>query len=197
MFRTMKKIAIFASGSGTNAENIIKYFRKAEQNVNFIILSNNPKAKVLERAKQLEVQSFSFDKKDLYENGRVLEILQNFNPDLIVLAGFLWLIPDNLIKSYSNRIINIHPALLPKYGGKGMYGDKVHQAVLQNKEQFSGITIHYINNEYDEGMIIFQSQCPVNEDDTVETLAKKIHELEYKYYPQVIENLLKKIDYAS
>ena len=197
MFKTMKKIAIFASGSGTNAENIIKYFRKAEQNVDFIILSNNPKAKVLERAKQLEVQSFTFDKKDLYENGRVLEILQNFDPDLIVLAGFLWLIPDDLIKSYPNRIINIHPALLPKYGGKGMYGDKVHQAVLQNKEQFSGITIHYINNEYDKGMIIFQSQCPVNEDDTVETLAKKIHELEYKYYPQVIENLLKKLDYAS
>lgn len=193
----MKKIAIFASGSGTNAKNIIKYFRKAEQSVDFIILTNNANAKVLDRAKQLDVQSFTFNRKDLYENGKVLEILKNFAPDLIVLAGFLWLIPDDLIKNFPNRIINIHPALLPKYGGKGMYGDKVHRAVLQNKEPFSGITIHYINNEYDKGTIIFQSQCPVNEDDTVETLAKKIHELEYKYYPQVIENLLKKLDYAS
>ena len=186
----MKKIAIFASGSGTNAENIVEYLREKQIAVPAMILSNNPKAKVLQRAERLQVPYTVFTRKDFYETDHVLNNLLDHQIDLIVLAGFLWLIPEKIIRAFPNRIINIHPALLPKYGGKGMYGDKVHRAVIENGEKESGISIHYVNEKYDEGQIIFQSRCPVEKDDTPESLAAKVHALEYKYYPEVVEKLL-------
>ena len=186
----MKKIAIFASGSGTNAENISNYF-SAHQNIKIqLILSNQKNAFVIERAKKLNIKSVVFNRDDLYKNNSVINILQDNNIDLIVLAGFLWLIPNKLIIAFQNKIINIHPALLPKYGGKGMYGDKVHKTVIENKEQESGITIHLVNEKYDEGKIIKQAKCKVENNDTANSLAQKIHKLEYKYYPTVIENFL-------
>jgi len=191
-FEIMNKIAIFASGSGSNAENIVLYFRNKNIDIDFIFLTNNKNAFVLERAKKLNIKSYLFNKKELKE-GIVNKILENFNPDLIVLAGFLLLVPESIISKYPNKIINIHPALLPKYGGKGMYGNNVHKAVLENKEKISGITIHYVNNEYDKGNIIFQKECPINDEDNVETLANKVHKLEYDYFPQTIEKLLNKI----
>ena len=186
----MKKIAIFASGSGTNAENIVEYLRGKQIAIPAMILSNNPKAKVLQRAERLQVPYTVFTRKDFYETDHVLNNLLDHQIDLIVLAGFLWLIPEKIIRAFPNRIINIHPALLPKYGGKGMYGDKVHRAVIENGEKESGISIHYVNEKYDEGQIIFQSRCPVEKDDTPESLAAKVHALEYKYYPEVVEGLL-------
>ena len=186
----MKKIAIFASGSGTNAENISNYF-STNQNIEIqLILTNKKSAYVVERAKKLNIKTVVFNRDDLYKNNFVINILQKNNIDLIVLAGFLWLIPNNLINAYSNKIINIHPALLPKYGGKGMYGDKVHKAVIENNEQESGITIHLVNEKYDEGKIIEQVKCKVEIIDTADTLAQKIHKLEYKYFPKVIEDFL-------
>lgn len=182
-------IAIFASGSGTNAENIANYFKNHNSINVSLILTNNPKAYVIERAKKLHIPYVIFRKSDLY-NGKVLRILKENNIHFIVLAGFLLLIPKEIIKEYPNKIVNIHPALLPKYGGKGMYGDNVHKAVLENKEKVSGITIHYVNEKYDEGQIIFQAECQVSDNDTVETLAQKIHQLEYKFYPQIIENVI-------
>lgn len=187
----MKKVAIFASGSGSNAENIISHFKKKHIDVEFTILTNNPNAFVIERAKKLNIKYYTFTKEELY-NGIVKNILSDFNPDLIVLSGFLLLIPENIISNYS-KIINIHPALLPKYGGKGMYGNNVHKAVLENKEKKSGITIHYVNNEYDKGNIIFQKECKVTPSDTIDTLAQKVHKLEYEHFPIVIENILNKI----
>lgn len=192
----MKKVAIFASGSGSNAENIINYFRKKQViDIKFTILTNNPKAYVIERAKKLNIKYYTFTKEELY-NGVVKNILFHINPDLIVLAGFLLLFPENIISDYPN-IINIHPALLPKYGGKGMFGNNVHKAVIENKEKISGITIHYVNNEYDKGNIILQKECKVEQNDTIDTLAQKIHKLEYKYFPLVIETILNKTKNAS
>lgn len=187
----MKKIIIFASGSGSNAERIATFFKDDKNTQVSLILSNNPKAGVLERAKRLQIPSIVFDRQAFYNSEIVLDIIQSQNPDLIILAGFLWKFPENIIKNFPNKIINIHPSLLPKYGGKGMYGDFVHQSVIENKETESGITIHYVNENYDEGTIIFQTQTEVSVNDTPETLAEKIHRLEYEHFPKVIASLLK------
>jgi len=186
----ISKIAIFASGSGTNAENIIKYFKNYSLVEISIVLSNKKDALVLKRAKNLNTETIAFNKKQFNETNEIVDLLINKKIDLIVLAGFLWLIPDNLIQQFPNKIINIHPALLPKYGGKGMYGKFVHESVLKNKEKESGITIHYVNSKYDEGKIVFQSKVIIEPNDNAGSLAKKIHQLEYKYYPKVIEGLL-------
>jgi phosphoribosylglycinamide formyltransferase-1 len=184
----MKKIAIFASGSGSNAENIVRYFR-GKENLNVeCIYSNKVDAYVLERAKKLNIPSKVFFKDDFYSSDLILTDLKEKGIDLIVLAGFLWLIPKNLTDHFT--IINIHPALLPKYGGKGMYGQKVHEAVVANGDKISGITIHYVNEKYDEGQIIFQATCKVLPGDTANDVAEKVHQLEYEYFPRVIENLL-------
>ncbi len=187
----MKNIAIFASGKGTNAEHISKYFAGEPGISVAIILTNNPKAFVLERAKRLGIPTLVFDRNAFYKTKEVLQVLLDKHIDLIVLAGFLWLVPGNLIDAFRGKIINIHPALLPKYGGKGMYGNRVHQAVIDNGERYSGITIHYVDEKYDEGRVVFQKEIPVLEDDTPDTLAARIHKLEYEFYPRVIENLLK------
>jgi len=186
----MKEIAILASGNGSNAQAIINYF-KQNKNVNLgLIASNNARAFVLERAKDENIPCFSFNKNDFFDTDKVLFQLLQAKIDLIVLAGFLWKIPQNLLQHFPNKIINIHPALLPKYGGKGMYGMKVHQEVIKNEELESGITIHYVNENYDEGQIIFSAKCPVARHDTPEMLASKIHTLEHLYYPKTIERLL-------
>jgi len=189
----MRNIAIFASGSGTNAENIIKYFSNSKSAVVSLVLSNLREAYVLKRAASLNVRSVFFDRKDLYEKEKVARYLAMYKIDFIVLAGFLWLIPENILNIYEKRVINIHPALLPKHGGKGMYGEIVHEAVIAKHEKESGITIHYVNNRYDEGDIIFQARCPVTREDTPDTLALKVHALEYKHFPEVIEKLVLKL----
>src|SRR6056297_781380 len=187
----MKKIAVLASGSGTNAENLINFFKENKKIEISYIFSNNKNAYVIQRAKNHGIKHYIFSRTEFYNTTNILQILQNNNIDFIVLAGFLWLIPDYLIKSYPDRIINIHPALLPKYGGKGMYGMNVHKAVIENGEKESGISIHYVNEKYDEGNIIYKAKCPVDPDETPESLASKIHKLEYEYYPKVIDSLLK------
>lgn len=187
----MVNIAIFASGSGSNAENIITYFKKNKQVSVKLLLTNNANAFVVERAKKLGISYKIFDKNDFCHTNNVLNILKDNKIDFVVLAGFLWLVPQSLIEAYPNKIVNIHPALLPAYGGKGMFGDHVHRAVVENKEKESGITIHYVSKEYDKGDIIFQAKCVVNPTDTPDMIATKVHELEYLYYPQVIERLLK------
>ncbi|MBW1298892.1 phosphoribosylglycinamide formyltransferase [Aquimarina litoralis] len=186
----MKRIIIFASGSGTNAENIIKYFQKRKNAVVTHVFSNNLRAKVLKRAHDLNVQALHFDKESFYDSNEVLNVLKDAEPDIIVLAGFLWIFPKKIIDVFPDKVINIHPALLPKYGGKGMYGNHVHEAVIRNKEKESGITIHFVNEHYDEGGIIFQTETTINENDSAEDLAKAIHTLEYKYFPVVIEKVL-------
>ena len=186
----MKRIVIFASGSGTNAENIIKYFQKSTVATVVHVLSNKKDAKVHDRCKRLNINSIYIDKKDFIHTDRVLELLQK-EADFIILAGFLWRIPQKIINAFSQKIINIHPALLPKYGGKGMYGMHVHNAVVANKEKETGITIHYVNENYDEGAIIFQKKVNVSPSDTAKQVAEKIHQIEMKHFPRVIENLLK------
>ena len=186
----MKNIAILASGSGTNAENIIKYFSNRMSAKVTFVLSNKREALVLKRSTALNVESAFFDRNDFYASPKVLEMIVSRNIDFIVLAGFLWLVPENILKAYKGRIINIHPALLPSYGGRGMYGEKVHSAVIANRDKESGITIHYVNEKYDEGDIIFQARCNIETTDTPETLAKKIHSLEYRHFPVVIEELI-------
>ena len=181
-------IAIFASGSGSNAENIVRYFRGKH---GFLILSNNRDAYVLERARKLGVPTAVFTRRELNETDNVLQILQENKIDFVVLAGFLLKIPLNLIAAYPNKIVNIHPALLPKYGGKGMYGHHVHEAVVANGETESGISIHYVNEHYDEGSIIFQAKCAVLPTDTPEDVAGKVHRLEYEYFPQIIEKVIR------
>ncbi|MCX2678857.1 phosphoribosylglycinamide formyltransferase [Galbibacter sp. EGI 63066] len=185
----MKNIVIFASGSGTNAENIIKYFEQTVSASVTTVLSNKRDAKVLDRANTHNKSAFYFNKTAFF-NGQVLQLLDALKPDLIVLAGFLWKVPSAIINSFPDKIINIHPALLPKYGGKGMYGMRIHEAVVNNKETESGITIHYVNEQYDEGNIIFQEKIAVTPSDTPEDIAAKIHELEYTHFPKVIEKLL-------
>jgi len=188
----MKNIAIFASGSGTNAENICEYF-KDNTFINIsLILTNNSYAGVIERAKNYNIDTFIFNREMFYMSDEINKLLESRNIDLVVLAGFLWLVPENLIRSYPNKIINIHPALLPKYGGKGMYGMNVHNAVIANKEAQSGISIHLVNEEYDDGQIIFQAKCEISPNDTPDTLAKKIHSLEYKHFPTVINTFISK-----
>jgi phosphoribosylglycinamide formyltransferase 1 len=185
----MNKIVIFASGSGTNAENIIKYFQNHPIATVVAVFTNNPTAKVIERANKFQIPTEIFSNTELNES-IVLQKISNYTPDLIVLAGFLLKIPEKIIVSYPNKIINIHPALLPKYGGKGMYGMHVHQAIVDNKEKETGITIHYVNENYDEGNIIFQKKVTVLVSDTPEVVAAKIHELEQLYFPSVIDDLL-------
>ena len=186
----MKHLAVFASGSGTNAENIIRYFQNHEAARVSMVLCNDPDAGVVKRVDDLDVDLVIFDRDEFYNSFFVIDLLKYRNIDLVVLAGFLWLIPPSFINEFSGRIINIHPALLPSYGGKGMYGSNVHRAVLESGDSESGISIHYVNEEYDRGEIIFQARCPVNQDDTPGSLAARIHELEYLHYPRVIENLL-------
>lgn len=187
-----KKIVVFASGSGTNAENIIKYFQKQPNASVVAAFSNKRSAKVLKRAHDLNVKALHFDRDALYNSYDVLHILEDINPDLIVLAGFMWIFPEDILKRFPNKIVNIHPALLPKYGGKGMYGMHVHEAIIQNKEKESGISIHYVNENYDEGEIIFQAKTDISEEDTPESLAEKIHKLEYKHFPEILQQLLQK-----
>jgi phosphoribosylglycinamide formyltransferase 1 len=186
----MKNIAIFASGSGTNAENIVNYFSNKNSAKVVLILSNRQNAYVLTRAAKLNIPAAFFDRHDFYESATVEGLLDSHKIDFIVLAGFLWLVPTGILRKYSGRIVNIHPALLPSHGGKGMYGDKVHAAVIAGREKESGITIHFVNERYDEGDIIFQAKCPVYPDDTPESLAQRVHELEYRYFPSKIEELV-------
>jgi len=186
----MITLALFASGSGTNAENIIRYFSKNPDIKIAGVFSNNPRAYALERARNLDVQTFVFSRHEFYEMAKVIELLHTCEADWIILAGFLWLLPENLIAGFPGRIVNIHPALLPKYGGKGMYGMRVHQSVIENGDKESGITIHHVNSEYDRGDIIFQSRCPVLPSDTAETLAHRVHALEYEFFPAIIEKLI-------
>jgi len=189
-----KRIAIFASGSGTNAEKIMSHFQDHEIGEVSIVLSNKPDAKVLERAAGFSVDTRIFDRETFYNTTEIVDLLVALKIDLVVLAGFLWLVPSDLIRAFPERIINIHPALLPEYGGKGMYGRHVHAAVIANRENESGISIHFVNEVYDEGKIILQARCEVRSDDTPESLAQRIHPLEYKHYPLVIEKLLREIE---
>ncbi|HEX8562292.1 MAG TPA: phosphoribosylglycinamide formyltransferase [Flavobacterium sp.] len=186
----MKNVVLFASGAGSNAENIILYFMDSTEIKVAAVFTNNPKAGVIEKAQKHSVPVFIFDKEELLD-GSVNAKLCAFEPALIVLAGFLLMLPLNIIKSFPNKIINIHPALLPKYGGKGMYGLNVHRAVLEKKEQETGISIHYVDEHYDNGDLIFQSRVPISECRSAEEIAAKVHELEHRHYPEVIENLLK------
>jgi phosphoribosylglycinamide formyltransferase-1 len=189
----MRNIAIFASGSGSNAENIIRHFSTKESAKVTLVLSNNRHAFVLKRVECLNVKSVFFDRDDFYKSDRIVDILQEEKIDFIVLAGFLWLVPDNIISRYAGRVVNIHPALLPAYGGKGMYGDAVHKAVIENREKESGITIHFVNNEYDKGNIIFQARCAIEPHDDYTSLANKIHTLEYEYFPRVVEEIIEQM----
>ena len=186
----MKKIVIFASGSGTNAENIMKYFVKTKIGTVAAVFTNNPNAQVIDRAKNYGVTIEVFSKDQLIE-GEVLQKIDAIQPDWIILAGFLLKFPQKITAAYPKKIINIHPALLPKYGGKGMYGMHIHRAIVENKEKEAGITIHFVNENYDEGAIIFQQSIILTGEETPEVVATKIHELEYKYFPEVIEKLMK------
>ncbi|MDG1872158.1 MAG: phosphoribosylglycinamide formyltransferase [Flavobacterium sp.] len=186
----MKKILIFASGAGSNAENIIKHFNNSSVAKVVAVFTNNAKAGVIAKAENLGITSHIFNKTELIESN-VLHKINEIQPDLIILAGFLLQFPKAIIAQYPNSIINIHPALLPKYGGKGMYGMHVHEAVVANREVETGITIHYVNENYDEGAQIFQKKVTVLGTDTPEVVVEKIHSLEQKYFPIVIEDLLK------
>ena len=187
----VKKIALFASGSGTNAENIIKYFADNEHIQVDSLWSNKPGAFALKRAQKRGVETFVFNRHQFYETGEIVQQLKKRGIDLIVLAGFLWLVPQNLIREFT--IINIHPALLPKYGGKGMYGMHVHRAVVESGDRESGISVHFVNPVYDDGKLIFQARCPVLPEDTPEEVARKVHQLEYQHFPAVIEEVVEKI----
>ena len=186
----MKRIVIFASGSGTNAENLIRFFQDND-NVEVIqVLSNNPHAKVLDRAKNLNISALSFNKIAFSKSNHILNILKSHNPDLIILAGFLWKFPEFILNEFPKKVINLHPALLPKFGGKGMYGMHVHNAVVAHKESQSGITIHFVNKNYDEGAVIFQSKFDVLTTDSAEDVAAKVHLLEMEHFPRVVNSLL-------
>lgn len=187
----MKRIVLFASGSGSNVENIIRYFHdKRNSAIDATVLTNKRDAKVLDRCNNLNINGLYFNRNAFYKTDCILDILNALEPDLIVLAGFLWKMPEKIVQHFPKKIINIHPALLPKYGGKGMYGNHVHRAVKENKETETGITIHYINENYDEGSIIFQAKTLINPDDSSEDIAKKVHFLEYEHFPKTIEKLL-------
>lgn len=184
-----KKIAVFASGSGTNAENIIRYFRDRESAQVVLVISSRPDAYVIERARKLQVPCHIAGKEAFATPGLVISMLHDAGVDMIVLAGFLLKVPEEIVRAYPDAIVNIHPALLPKFGGKGMYGDRVHNAVIEAGEQISGITIHYVNEHYDEGTTIARFTCPVLKGDTPQSLAARVHELEYRYFPEVIEQV--------
>jgi phosphoribosylglycinamide formyltransferase 1 len=183
-------IAIFASGSGTNAEQIIRHFESHDSIKVSLILSNKKDAYVLNRALKHKIPHFVFNRQMFYKEKQVDEILRLNGINFIVLAGFMWLMPERFVKNYPEKIVNIHPALLPKYGGKGMYGHHVHEAVVNNKEQESGITIHWVNEMYDDGSIIYQARCPVAPDDSPDDVAAKVHQLEYEHYPRIIEKVI-------
>lgn len=189
----MIRIAVFASGSGTNAENLIRYFNDANDAGVVLVMTNKAGAGVVGRAEALGVPVRVFNPAELMDNEGVRGILSGLGIDYIVLAGFLLKIPSILIREWNGRIINIHPALLPKYGGKGMYGQHVHRAVIDAGERESGISIHLVNENYDEGSVLFQARCPVRADDTPESLAERIHELEYRYFPEVVKEQIDKI----
>jgi phosphoribosylglycinamide formyltransferase-1 len=185
-------VAIFISGAGTNAINIIEYFKSNNKISISLIVSNNAQSGALEISKKSGIPFFIGSREDFYHSNKIVDVLQAYQVQGIVLAGFLWLIPENLLKLYPNRIMNIHPSLLPKYGGKGMYGTKVHQAVKNSNDLQSGITIHLVNEEYDKGEILLQEKINIDSDDTPEMIAEKVHELEYKFYPNIIEEYFEK-----
>jgi len=189
----MKRVAIFASGSGSNAENIANYFKSNPEIEISLILSNKKDAFVLERANKLNIPSQVFTRSEFYETNKVIDLLKSKEINLVVLAGFMWLVPETLIKAFPNAILNIHPALLPNYGGKGMYGMNVHNAVINSGDKESGITIHVVNENYDDGETVLQATCTIAANDTPEDLANKIHELEYKHFPPTVENYLNRI----
>lgn len=188
----MKKIVLFASGSGSNVENIANYISKYKQITISKVYCNNPDAYVIKRCENLGFECVIFDRNMFSKSDIVLDLLLADNPDLIVLAGFLWLVPLPIITAFRDKIVNIHPALLPNYGGKGMYGDKVHKAVVENREEESGITIHFVNEKFDDGKVIFQAKCKVESGDEFQDVAAKVHALEYKHFPEVIVSLLNK-----
>lgn len=188
-----KRIAIFASGSGSNAQKLMEYFKHSNDIEIALVLTNNPDAYVLQRADNFEIPSHVFDRNEFYKTDIVVDLLKNLDIDLIVLAGFLWLIPLNLIQEYPGRIVNIHPAILPNYGGKGMYGDHVHNAILAAGEAEGGITIHYVNENYDEGEYIYQAKYKIDKDDNLEMIKFKGQQLEHQHYPRVVESILRKI----
>ena len=190
----MTRIAIFASGRGSNARNIINYFENNPSISVSLILSNKQTAPVLDIGKQFDINTLVINRVDFYNSTELLDVFETEKIDFVVLAGFLWLIPSYLVNAFNNRIINIHPALLPKYGGKGMYGMNVHKAVYAAKEKETGITIHYVNKAYDEGNIIFQANCSLDAEDTPESIAQKIHQLEHANFPRVIEATIDKIN---
>ena len=187
-----KRIAIFASGSGSNAQKIMEHFKYSNDAEVVLVLCNNPDAYVLQRADNFETPSHVFDRHEFYQTDDVVALLKRLEVDLIALAGFLWLVPDNLLQAFPNKIINIHPSLLPKYGGKGMYGDRVHQAVLDAKDDEHGISIHFVNENFDEGEIIYQGRFKVEPGDSLEEIKFKGQQLEHLHYPKVLENLIKK-----
>lgn len=186
----MKRLSIFVSGGGTNLQRIAEYFADNKDVEIVNVICNNPNAYAIERAKNLGIPCKIINRAEFKNEDFTKELLDQ-NIDLVVLAGFLWLLPKHLIDAFPNKIVNIHPALLPKYGGKGFYGEHVHEAVVAAKEEVSGITIHYVNECYDSGAIIFQAQVALEEGETADSLAAKIHKLEYQHYPVVIENLLR------
>ena len=190
----MKRIAIFASGSGSNAQRIMEHFKRNKEMEVALVLCNKPDAYVLQRADNFEVPTHVFTKDELLHTNSIDNLLKNLEIDILVLAGFMWLLPERFIQNYPKRIVNIHPALLPKHGGAGMYGRKVHESVLKAKDPETGITIHYVNENFDEGEIIYQSRCTVDKNDDLEKLAYKVHQLEHIHYPKIIEDLLKKLD---
>ncbi len=186
----MKEIVLLASGSGSNVENIINYFKGHQKIKVSCVLTNNSNAKVIDRCRRLQVPLLYFNRVAFSSANTVLKLLQSLNPSLIVLAGFLWKSPENWVAAFPNQIINIHPALLPKYGGKGMYGIHIHEAVKENKERETGITIHYVNERYDDGAIIFQAKTEIAEMDSIAVIAKIVHDMEYEHLPRVIDKLL-------
>jgi phosphoribosylglycinamide formyltransferase-1 len=187
------RIAIFASGSGSNAQKLMEYFKRSPDAEISLVLTNNSDAYVLQRADNFEIPSHIFDRNEFYNTDNVVDLLKNLDIDLIVLAGFMWLIPKNLIAEFPGRIINIHPALLPKFGGKGMYGDFVHKAVMDAKETEGGITIHYVNENYDEGEYIHQAKYKIDKEDNLEMIKFKGQQLEHLHYPRIVESIAKKI----
>ncbi|WP_316822343.1 phosphoribosylglycinamide formyltransferase [Pedobacter gandavensis] len=188
-----KRIAIFASGSGSNAQKLMEHFKHHPEAEIALVLTNNPDAYVLQRADNFEIPSHIFDRNEFYHSDKIIALLKNLEIDLIVLAGFLWLIPKSLIQEYPGRIVNIHPAILPKFGGKGMYGDHVHHAVMAANETEGGITIHYVDENYDEGEYIYQAKYRIEKDDNLEMIKFKGQQLEHNHYPRIVESIIKKI----
>lgn len=187
---TPVNIAIIASGTATNARNITKFFKDNNNVKVALLLTNRPDSGIPDIARQYDIPYYVFNREELYQSDKVVQMLRTSNIQLVILAGFLWLVPANLIQAYRNKILNIHPALLPKYGGKGMYGMRIHSTIKENKEKETGITIHLVDEEYDKGPILHQSTVEIHPDDTAEDIARKVHELEYQYYPKVIADYI-------